>query len=130
MPNVYLAAGLRAAAMVSFFWMSTAPVAAQGFPGRPYDQSRTFGYSPRGLMELDESTSSLPSSWEHAASGPATVSSDVLRHPLTASARKRLQKAMHLAELGKHPAAIQELRETLLQVPSSAPYAQNLLGVE
>jgi Flp pilus assembly protein TadD len=35
-----------------------------------------------------------------------------------------------LAELGEHPAAIEELRETLIKDPSSAPYTQNLLGVE
>jgi Flp pilus assembly protein TadD len=35
-----------------------------------------------------------------------------------------------LSEIGEHPAAIKELRETLVKEPSSAPYAQNLLGVE
>ena len=61
---------------------------------------------------------------------PATVSSDVLRHPLTTKARRRLQKALHLAQLGEHPAAIRELRESLVKEPASAPYAQNLLGIE
>ena len=51
-------------------------------------------------------------------------------HPLSAKARRRLVKALHLAKLGEHPAAIKELRETLLKEPSSVPYAQNLLGVE
>ena len=51
-------------------------------------------------------------------------------HPLSAKARRHLVKALHLAEAGEHPAAIKELRETLVKEPSSAPYAQNLLGVE
>jgi Flp pilus assembly protein TadD len=41
-----------------------------------------------------------------------------------------LVKARQLAKLGEHQAAIKELRETLVREPSSAPYAQNLLGVE
>jgi tetratricopeptide (TPR) repeat protein len=134
MPNVYVAAGFRAAAMVSFSLIANAiaavPATGQAFPNNPFDQTRIFGYSSRGLMELEESTSSFPDSREQIPAGPATVSSDVLRHPLTSKARRRLQKALHLAELGEHPAAIKELRETLLKEPSSAPYAQNLLGVE
>ena len=51
-------------------------------------------------------------------------------HPLSAKAQRRLVKALRLARLGEHPAAIKELRETLVKEPSSAPYAQNLLGVE
>jgi len=51
-------------------------------------------------------------------------------HPLSAKARRRLVKAQQLAKLGEHKAAIKELRETLVKEPSSAPYAQNLLGVE
>jgi tetratricopeptide (TPR) repeat protein len=134
MPNVYLAAGFRVAAAISFSLIANAiasvPVTGQAFPNNPYDQNRVFGYSSRGLIEFEESTSSFPDSWEHAPAGPATVSSDVLRHPLTSKARQRLQKALHLAEIGEHPAAIKELRETLVKEPSSAPYAQNLLGVE
>jgi Flp pilus assembly protein TadD len=72
----------------------------------------------------------LPNSWERVPTGPATVSADVLRHPLSSKARRRLVKAMHLAELGEHSAAIKELRETLIKEPSSAPYTQNFLGVE
>ena len=41
-----------------------------------------------------------------------------------------MEKALHLADLGNHVAAIKELREMLVKEPSSAPYAQNLLGVE
>ena len=134
MPNVFLAPGFRAAAAISFSWIAiaigSAPVSGQAFSGNPFDQSRAFNYSSRGLIELEESMSSFPDSGERVPSGPATVSSDVLRHPLTSKARRRLQKALHLSELGEHPAAIKELREMLVKEPSSAPYAQSLLGVE
>ena len=130
MPNVSLATSFRVAAMISFFWISSASLWGQSFSGNPFDQSRVFGYSSRGLIELDESMSSFPDSRDRVPAGPATVSSDVLRHPLTSRARRRLEKALHLSGLGKHPAAIQELRETLVKEPSSAPYAQSLLGVE
>jgi tetratricopeptide (TPR) repeat protein len=134
MPNVSLAAGFRVAAMISCSLIAnaiaTAPVSGQVLSGNPYDQNRVYGYSTWWLMELEESTSSFPDSREHVPSGPATVSSDVLRHPLSAKARRRLEKALHLAELGEHPKAIKELRETLVKEPSSAPYAQSFLGVE
>lgn len=134
MPNVYPAAGFRATAVISFSLIANAiasvPATGQAFSNNPFDQNRIFGYSSRGLIELEESTPSFPDSREHVPAGPATVSSEVLRHPLTSKARRGLQRALHLAELGKHPAAIKELRETLVNEPSSAPYAQNLLGVE
>jgi Flp pilus assembly protein TadD len=130
MPNVSLATGFRVAAMISFFWTASAPLAGQVYSGNPYDQNRVFGYSSRGLIELGETMSSFPDSRARVPSGPATVSADVLRNPLSSKARRRLEKALRLSELGKHPAAIQELRETLVKEPSSAPYAHNLLGVE
>src|ERR1019366_5851853 len=130
MPNVSRAAGIRVAALISLSWIASAPVSGQVFSGNPYDSSRVMGYSARGLLELEESRTSVPDSWEHAPTGRATVSSDVLRHPLTSKARRRLEKALHLAKLGEHPAAIRELRETLVKEPTSAPYAQNLLGIE
>ena len=129
MPNVSLAAGFRAAAIISFFCVANVPVAGQGFGGGPFDQNRVFGYSARGLIEMEESAASIPAG-DKIPVGPATVSSDVLRHPLTSKARRRLQKALHLSQLGEHSAAILELRETLVKEPSSAPYAQSLLGVE
>jgi Flp pilus assembly protein TadD len=129
MPNVSLAAGFRAAVLISLSWIAAAPVAGQVFTGSPYDGDRAMGYSYRGLRELEE-RSLLQDSQKRGPSGPATVSADVLRHPLSSKARRRLEKALRLSELGKHPAAIQELRETLVKEPSSAPYAHNLLGVE
>jgi len=129
MPNVFFAAGFRLAALISLSLIAQVPASGQTYSGNSYDLSRVFGYSTRALLELSE-RSSRPDSWEHAPSGPATVSADVLRHPLSSKARRRLEKALHLAELGEHPAAIKELRETLVKEPSSAPYAQNLLGIE
>jgi len=80
MPNLFVAAGFRGAALISFSWIATViattPVSGQVFSGNPYDQSRMFG---SGSVF---STTSFPDSWEHTAPGPATVSSDVLRHPL------------------------------------------------
>ncbi len=130
MPNVSLAADFRVAAMISIFLIANAPVSGQRFSASPFDQTRVFGYSSRGLIELDESMSSFPDSRAHVPPGAPTVSADVLRHPLSSKARRRLEKALRLSELGKHLAAIQELRETLVKEPSSAPYAHSLLGVE
>jgi Flp pilus assembly protein TadD len=129
MPNVSLAAGFRVAALISFSLIANAPASGQIFSGSPYDGDRAMGYSYRGLRELEE-RSILQDSREHVPAGPATVSADILRHPLNSKARRRLEKALHLSELGNHAAAIRELRETLVKEPSSAPYAQNLLGVE
>lgn len=130
MPNVSLTAGFRVAVILSFCWIANAPVWGQSFSSNLYDRSRAFCYSSRGLLELEESASRFPDSWQHVPAGPATVSADVLRHPLSSKARRRLEKSLHLAELGEHPAAIKELRETLAKEPSAAPYAQNLLGIE
>lgn len=74
--------------------------------------------------------SSFPQSPQLAPAHPATVSTDVLRHPLSSKARRLLDKAMHLTDLGNHTAAIEGLQEALAKYPSDAPYAHNLLGLE
>ena len=129
MPNVSLAAGIRVATVILVSWIANAPASGQVFSAGPYDGTRAMGYSYQGLRELEEQWI-LQDPPEHVPAGPATISADILRHPLNSKARRRLEKALHLAELGEHPAAIKELRETLVKEPSSAPYAQNLLGVE
>lgn len=63
-------------------------------------------------------------------SGRATVSADLLRHPITGKVRKMLLKAFEKIDAGDHEAAIERLRETLAKHPDSAPYVHNLLGVE
>lgn len=96
----------------------------------PHDATRPQGYSSLGLREFNDSLARSRGLIERTPNGPATISKDALMHPLSAKARRHLVKALHLAEVGEHPAAIKELRETLVKEPSSAPYAQNLLGVE
>ncbi|MEO8050699.1 MAG: tetratricopeptide repeat protein [Acidobacteriota bacterium] len=126
-----LAASFRSAALISFSFVASAPAWAQVFSAGPYDASRNMGVSARALRDIEQAMFvRAPDHSERVPSGPATVSTDVLRHPLTSKARRRLEKAMHLAELGKHPSAIKELRETLVREPSSVPYAENMLGVE
>ena len=69
MPNVCLAAGFRVAALISFSLIASAPASGQGYPGNPYDMNRVFGYSSRGLLELEESTTLLPDPWQQAPAG-------------------------------------------------------------
>lgn len=64
------------------------------------------------------------------SNGPAVVSVDLVRHPISAKVRKLLLSAMDKMESGDHEAAIGQLLETLKKYPDSAPYVQNLLGVE
>ena len=120
-------AGMRLALLVSIVMIT--PAWGQ-FPDDPHDAYRPQGYSMLGLREFSDSVVRSKDSIEHTPSGHATISKDALMHPLTAKARRRLVKARQLAKLGEHQAAIKELRETLVKEPSSAPYAQNLLGVE
>jgi len=122
-----VSAGLGLTVLVSF--MANTPAWGQ-FPDDPSDASRAQGYSSMRLPELSDFVARSRDFIERTPGYPATISADVLKHPLSAKARRRLVKALYLAKLGEHPAAIKELRETLLKEPSSAPYAQNLLGVE
>jgi Flp pilus assembly protein TadD len=59
-----------------------------------------------------------------------TVSADLLRHPVTAKVRKLLLRALAKMDSGDHETAIAQLQETLKKYPDSAPYVDNLLGVE
>lgn len=111
--------------------LSTTNTPAWGqFPDDPHDASRAQGYSSLALREFSDSVARSRDFIQRTPSGPATISKDVLMHPLPAKARRRLVKAINLAKLGEHSAAIKELRETLVKEPSSARYAQNILGVE
>jgi len=109
--------------------MTNTPAWGQ-FPDDTHDATRAQGYSSLELLEFSDFLERSRDFIERTPTYPATISKDVLMHPLSAKARRRLVKALHLAKLGEHPAAIKELRETLLKEPSAAPYAQNLLGVE
>jgi hypothetical protein len=114
------------AALVSLLLFDIAPVRGQ----EPYN----VGDRPPGYTDFDWELLSLetksPGPPQAAAARPATISTDVLRHPPSLKARRLLQKAMHLAEHGNHPAAVQGLQEALVKEPSAAPYARNLLGLE
>ena len=135
MPNVCLAAGVRLTVLVWFLVIGKVPASGQGLPGAPFQstKNRPISYSPWETFSLDGTPADFPQSTQAVAAGtagPATVSSDMLRHPLTSKARRLLMKAMHHADLGNHPAAIQGLHETVAKDPSSAPYVDNLLGME
>lgn len=126
MPNVCLVVCL--AVLFSFCGIGGAPVWGQvrfGNAAHPYDPSRNrFGYPDWDPVPI------LPPSAQPAPVGPATVSSDMLRHPPSAKARRLFGKAMRQAKLGNHPAAIEGLREALIKCPADAPYTENLLGLE
>jgi tetratricopeptide (TPR) repeat protein len=63
-------------------------------------------------------------------SGSASIPIDVLRHPINGKVRKMLLIAMDKSDAGEHAPAIETLQATLAKFPDSAPYVQNLLGVE
>jgi tetratricopeptide (TPR) repeat protein len=89
--------------------------------GNPYDASLASrgSFSPWGV---DYPPPTPPP-------GPP-VSADFLRHPLSSRARKVLEKAARIGELGNHLAALSHLRQALEKFPSAAPYVHNLMGVE
>jgi Flp pilus assembly protein TadD len=89
-----------------------------------------LGFPGFGTPETLDPLGNFPQPAPADGSGPTTVSTDVLRHPLSSKARRLFEKAMHFAELGNHPAAIEGLRDALVKCPADAPYAQNLLGLE
>ena len=133
MPNVCRAAGVRLAVLTSVVCLGGAPAWGQLRYGNPYDASMSrapFGFPGWGARESLEAVSSFPEPVPGIGSGPSTVSTDMLRHPLSSKARRLFEKAMHFAQLGNHHAAIAGLREALAKCPSDAPYAQNLLGLE
>jgi tetratricopeptide (TPR) repeat protein len=133
MPNVCMAAGVRPAVVSLVVCLGVAPVWGQLHYGNPYDASMgrsPFGFPGWGARESLEAGSSFPAPRPGSGSGPSTVSTDMLRHPLSSKARRLFEKAMHFAELGNHHAAIAGLREALVKCPSDAAYAHNLLGLE
>jgi len=127
---------LRLTILISFLVIGKVPAHGQGLPGNPFQttKNRPVSHSPGGAFGLEDGTPADFSQSRQAvapdAAAPATVSSDMQRHPLTSKARRLLMKAMHHADFGNHPAAIQGLHETVAKDPSSAPYVDNLLGME
>src|SRR3954466_10518877 len=90
-------------AMLASFMVST-PAYAQ-FTDYAHDPGRPQGYSSLGLLEFNDSMARIPSSFENTHVSAATISQETLKHPLSARARRRLSKALHLAKLGEHAAA-------------------------
>jgi tetratricopeptide (TPR) repeat protein len=79
----------------------------------------------QGEAALREEATSLD-----RATRAGTISADLLRHPLSAQARERIDKAQRSAQAGDHLAAIQQLTKALAQHPESAAWIQPVLGVE
>ena len=69
--------------------------------------------------------------WPAASARPAqTISTDLLRHPISYKTRGMLQRALYWMRLGKHQEAIHQLEHTLAKDPASAAYVHSLLGFE
>jgi tetratricopeptide (TPR) repeat protein len=118
--------GLTFSAAVVLLLLDIAPVRGRD----TYDPGdRPAGYADF-KWELPSRETKSPEPPPPAVARPATISTDVLRHPPSLKARRLLQKAIHLSELGNYPAAIQGFQEALAKEPSAAPYAHNLLGLE
>ncbi len=131
MPNVCLAAGLRLTVLIFLFFIGNIPAWGQ-FYDNPFDASKSqpFRFSPWTIGGMEDSMTTSPQSAESYSAGPATVSVDVLRHPISSKGRRLLEKAMVQAERGNHAAAIQDLRQALAKYPLDAAYTDNVLGLE
>ncbi len=133
MPNVCMAAGVRLAVLTSVVCLGGAPAWGQLHYGNPYDASMgrsPFGFPGWGARESLGAVPSFPEPGPAGETGPSTISTDVLRHPLSSKARRLFEKAMHFAELGNHHAAIANLRDAMAKYPADAAYGDNLLGLE
>ena len=137
MPNGRFTAGVRlvvrSALLVSSLLFANAPIWGQLYFGNSYDArvglNWPFGYSvgePRGT--IGDAIPDFPP--PPRVGPPGTISSDVLRNPISSKALRTLQRAMHNAELGDHPAAIDALQDILVKQPAAAPYIHHLLGIE
>ena len=118
---VHFTAGARRPILPLFVTLLTLPLCAQA---RRYEQNASSG----GGVGSSGVTATSGEETERPTRG--TVSIDLLRYPLSASARHMLQRARRFIKERDHDAAIQQLEETLKRYPSSAPYTHSLLGVE
>jgi tetratricopeptide (TPR) repeat protein len=85
------------------------------------------GFERGGTSEFD---AAFPNRRAASPSEESKVSVDVLRHPLTGKARRVLGTALRYVLKGDHARAISALREGMAKIPSVAPYAHAMLGVE
>ena len=106
------ATGLSLVMLASF--MTNTPAWGQ-LPDDPHDATRAQGYSSLELLEFSDFVARSRDFIERTPAYPATISKDVLMHPLSAKARRRLVKALHLAKLGEHPARDQGVAQNVAQ---------------
>ena len=131
MPNVCLATSLRLTVLIFLFFIGNIPAWGQ-FYDNPFDASKSqpFRFSPWTVGDMEDSMTTSPRSTESYSAGATTVSVEVLRHPISAKARRLLEKAIEQAEQGNHAAAIESLRQVLAKYPLDAAYTDNVLGLE
>ena len=84
---------------------------------------------PLGGQSQTASSLPRPASLERAETS-ATVSADMLRHPISSKTRRMLHRAIDWMRSGEHQKAIKQLQATLARDPSSAAYVHSLLGYE
>ena len=94
----------------------TLPLAAQTHG----DQSAPLFLSNAGPVFIDP----LPA--RHTPSG--TISTELLRYPLSEKARHMLQKALQIADAGDHVGAIKQLKKTLANCPGTEAYVLQFVG--
>ena len=119
------------AVLFTFLTLLTAPLRGQLMFGNPYDAAigRRERYPWAGPSTVEDE---MPRSFltREPSAPAATVSSDILRHPLSRRAVHLIQKAVHISQLGNHAAAIDALRDALVKQPEAEPYIESLLGME
>ena len=126
MSNVIFTGG-RLVVLLSVLLLAETPARCQfGWDGNPYDASQNMRYAVPAPFGV---TAPAYPVHQPSVSG-GTVSADTLRHPLSAKARRALERALHQSELGNHTTAMERLREAMVEYPRAAPYTLTLLGAE
>ena len=131
--NGWLAGSSRLVIVLTSLALLSAPLRAQIFFDNPYDARFGMPYTREDPWALSPSFEPGVGTEAPPAAGPApagTISSDLLKHPLSRTALRLLRNAKHLSEVGDHAAAIAALREALVKQPAAAAYVHNMLGAE
>jgi tetratricopeptide (TPR) repeat protein len=91
--------------------------------------AQAFAQSPYGIERLDTpiTTAGAPRPEQKPS---ATVSAEVLRHPIGEKVRDGIRKALRFADAGNHKAAIAHLKLLRARRPAEEGYVKNVLGVE
>lgn len=61
---------------------------------------------------------------------PSTISTELLRYPLSGKALNMLRRALQMSDKGDHARAIEQLQKTLVKCPGTDAYVDSLIGVE